>query len=213
MRLTRKSFLLIVAAALLGCAAIFSYIPLNVNEVLVKPLVVPTSDAIDEADLAIVLGAGLERNGSLSNVARERVDHALELYKQTNIDLMMSGGETAYGIEAVEMNAYANEHGYNGFDHMEASSRSTYENAFYSDQLLDQNRFADDIVLVITSPYHSRRALATFQTLMPERTILISSPSDSVILHDSPRARLKGLYNIAREYAANAWYTLRYGIK
>lgn len=204
---------MITAAALLGCAAVFSYVPVNLNAWLLKPLVVPTSDAMDTADLAIVLGAGLERNGSLSNVARERVDHALEVHKQTGIDLMMSGGETAYGIEAVEMNAYANEHGYEGLDHMEASSRSTYENAFYSDQLLDQNRFADDIVLVITSPYHSRRALATFQKLMPERSVLISSPSDSVLLHDSPRARLKGLYNIAREYAANAWYALRYGVK
>lgn len=213
---TRKNkIILIVAAALLGCAAIFSFAPGNLNRVLVWPLISPQRaniEQINSADLGIVLGAGLNPNRTLSNVATERVNYAMQLYKAKPLSLMFSGGETPYGIEAVAMNAYAHQLGYKGLDHMEASSHSTYENAFYSDQLLDEKRFPDQTVLVITSPYHSRRALAVFRKVMPERTVLIAYPDDSVILQDTVLARWKGLYNITREYAANLWYKIRYGV-
>lgn len=209
----RKRFLLIVAATLGVCAAIFSFAPGNLNVVLVRPLIALVATDVSRADLAVVLGAGLQKSGELSNIAQERVGHALFVHQQMNLPLMMSGGETPYGVEAVEMNAYAKRYGYDGLDHMEASSRSTYQNALYSDQLLDEGRFADDTVLVITSLYHSRRALATFTYVMPERNIFITYPERSAVLQDDVLSRWKGLYAIMREYAANAWYALRYGIR
>src|SRR5690349_20438356 len=97
---SRMKILLITAAALMGCAAVFSFAPDNFNRVLVKSLEAPALASIPHADIAIVLGAGLDPDHSLSNVARERVDFALEVYRAFNTPLLMTGGETAFGTEA-----------------------------------------------------------------------------------------------------------------
>lgn len=44
---------------------------------------------------------------------------------------------------------------------IEATSRNTYENAYYSKQLIDRNNFRK--VLLITSSYHMRRSLGCFK--------------------------------------------------
>ena len=87
------------------------------------------------------------------------------------------------------------------------------ENAFFSDELLDEDKIQDEIVLVITSPYHARRALATFTHLMPEREIRISYPEQTVILDNSLLGRWKGLKNLLREYLATMYYSVKYDIK
>ncbi len=202
---------IVASATLLIGILLFCFLPFNLNVVLVKPLLAEREPV--QADLGVVLGAGLKFGGTLSDVSQERVNHAVEIYKQTALPLVFSGGETATGIEAVEMNKAAKVLGYAGLDHIEASSHSTYENATFTRDLLDAGRFPDDTLLVITSPYHSRRALATFRTVMPNRRIAISYPDTSVILADTALGRLKGFYNISREYAANLWYMVVYRVQ
>ena len=191
---------------LLAGAIAFSFWPTNLNLPLQSRLLIPKMEGA--ADIGIVLGAGLKTDGEITELSKERVDKALQVHEESDLALLFSGGETPRGIEAVGMNEYAKQNGYDGLNHIEASSRSTYENAFYSDQLLDEGRFTDDTVLVITSAYHARRALATFQELMPERNILITYPDDSIILQDDFRGRWRGLYNLTRENLANVWYSI-----
>lgn len=201
----------ICSAVFIVLVLLFCFVPLNPNALLVRPLLADREPV--SADLGIVLGAGLRYDGSLSDVANERVAYAVSLHKKTQLPLVFSGGETPYGIEAVEMNKVAKAEGYTGLDHIEASSHSTYENATFTRDLLDAGRFPDDTLLVITSPYHSRRALATFRKVMPNRRIAVSYPDTSAVLNDSALGRLKGLYNITREYAANLWYLAVYRVQ
>lgn len=198
------------AAALGVLALVFTFFPTNPNTWLIKPLL--ATKEVVTADLGIVLGGGLKIDGSLSNVSQERVDYAVTLHKQTNLPLLFSGGETPTGIEAVVMNAYAKNQGYTGLDHIEASSHSTYENAQFSAALLDQGRFPDSTIQLMTSPYHSRRALATFRKIMPNRRVFVTYPDTTAALTDTIRGRWRGLYVLTREFAANIWYTLFYRI-
>lgn len=189
---------------------IYLFIPQNLNEKLLAGLMIPKDTG--EAQIGIVLGAGLKQSGDVSDLARERVDHALTITESQDISFIFSGGETPRGIEAIAMNEYAKANGYEGLDHIEASSHSTYENAKFSDELLDQDRFNDDVVVVVTSPYHAKRAKAVFEHIMPEREILISYPDDSVVLINSASGRWRGAMALTREYLAIQWYKLRFGI-
>lgn len=202
----RLKSLAIPAGIIICLALVFTFLHQNPNQFLMQPLLAEKQNV--QADIGVVLGAGLKTDGSLSNIAAERVDYALLIHKQTGLPLLFSGGETSRGVEAISMNAYAKANGYNGLDHMEASSHSTYENAKFSAELLNQGRFPDTTVLVITSPYHSRRALSVFRKQMPDRRVFITYPDETVVLDDSALGRWKGLYTMLREYAANAWYSV-----
>jgi vancomycin permeability regulator SanA len=187
--------------------------PTNPNQRIIQPLLADIEQPQSPSDIGIVLGAGLNRDGTLTDISRERVDHALDIYEDTNLEILFSGGDTPYGVEAIMMYEYANENGYEGPEHIEGSSTSTYENAFFSDELLDQAREERDSVLLITSPYHSRRALATFRTLMPEREAVITYPQSSAILEESFWGRLKGFRLLVREYLATLWYKQAFDIQ
>lgn len=190
---------------------LFSFLPQNLNEYFIQSLqaeiVVP-----EDIDLGIVLGAGLRIDGSLTDLAVERVDHAIEIFDSTNISLLFSGGKTPYGIEAETMSIYARELGHGGKVLIEDKSTSTYENARFSDRLLDERDEEVNSIILVTSSFHSRRALATFKKQMPERTIYVTYPEESAVLNDTVRARWKGLYRIVREYVAQFVYQSRFDI-
>ncbi|MBI4121762.1 MAG: YdcF family protein [Parcubacteria group bacterium] len=203
--------ILAAATTVVALAIAFTLFPISPNRWLVRPLL--AEQALQPvADLAIVLGGGLRLDGSLSDLSAERVREAMRIYQTTGIALLFTGGKTARGVEAEAMRVYAQDLGYAGPEYIEGQSGSTYENALYSDQLLDEAAVGTDDVLIITSPYHSRRSLAVFQKLMPERRISITYPAMSVVYARQPLARWCGLYAVAREYAANVWYAMRYRV-
>lgn len=204
----------IVVLLAIAMAGVFSFGEKNYNQQFMAPLIAERVIPEEEIKLGVVLGAGLRTNGALTDLAKERVDYAMEVYEDTGLPLLFSGGDTPYGVEAVQMNAYAKTLGYEGPEHIEGSSRSTYENAFFSDELLDSagERIDANVVLVLTSPFHSRRSLATFQQLMPERNVVIDYPSSTAILDDSFLGRWKGLRMIGREYLATEWYKIKHNI-
>jgi len=197
---------------LLGVGLLFALIPHNFNNDIMKGLLAEQDTSGEEIDLAIVLGAGVNRDGTISDIQRERVDYAVSLYELSEVPLLFSGGETPFGIEALVMFEYAEEQGYKGPDHIEASSTSTKENAYFSDLLLDDAQFDSKELLIVTSPYHSKRALATFKSVMPERNVTVSYPIETVLLDDSFLGRLKGLKSLLREYLATAFYKYSLGI-
>ena len=200
-----------VIAAGFGAGVLFSFSEQNYNHYLLQGLLAPRVEDDTSLDLGIVLGAGLRSDGSLTDIAKERVDYALTIHEQIDLPLFFSGGDTPYGVEAQKMNLYAVEHGYDGPEYIEGSSRSTYENAFFSDQLLDiaGESIQSKEVLLITSSFHSKRSLATFESIMPEREIAIDYPQQTVILDNSFLGRWKGLRMLLREYLAIEWY--KYG--
>ncbi|MCI0745607.1 MAG: YdcF family protein [Verrucomicrobia subdivision 3 bacterium] len=90
----------------------------------------------------------------------------------------------------------------------ENNSASTKENAEFTIRLLRQQKARR--VIIVTSWFHSLRALACFQKAAPEMKF-ISLPT----VADRPGPRWPNEYErrvILREYAKLAWYWLRYGV-
>ncbi len=91
---------------------------------------------------------------------------------------------------------------------LERHARSTYQNAAFSAPILD--RLGANRIVIVTSWYHSRRALACFQHVYPHRLIYVRpSYAEYEYMH-------WGLFRTERrvgfEYAKIIFYTLAYGV-
>jgi uncharacterized SAM-binding protein YcdF (DUF218 family) len=118
-----------------------------------------SSDA--RADAAVVLGAAVWTN-QVSPVFRERINHAINLYRTGQVrKLIFTGGQGNPG-EPTESSAardYAIQSGVAAGDILiEEKSHNTYENILYAKQLADTHGI--NRVLIVSDPLHMKRAMA-----------------------------------------------------
>ena len=112
------------------------------------------------ADAAIVLGAGVidERP---SPVLRERINHALNLYRAGVVEYLIFTGGIGQGdhlTEAEVARQYALEQGIPADRILiETASHITYENLIEARKILLAHGF--DRVLIVSDPLHMRRAM------------------------------------------------------
>lgn len=113
-----------------------------------------------KADAAIVLGAAVWST-DVSPVFRERINHALDLYRRGKVrKLIFTGGQgnKSEPTEAAAARAYAIENGIPANDILvEESSHTTFENVVNAKQLADAHGFRK--VLVVSDPLHMKRAV------------------------------------------------------
>jgi uncharacterized SAM-binding protein YcdF (DUF218 family) len=112
------------------------------------------------ADAAVVLGAAVWSN-SVSPVFRERINHAIELYRRGKVrKLIFTGGQGNPNepTEAAAARTYAMANGIPSQDILvEQKSHTTYENIVNAKQLADANNLKT--VLLVSDPMHMRRAM------------------------------------------------------
>lgn len=112
------------------------------------------------ADAAVVLGAAVWST-NVSPVFRERINHAIELYRQGKVrKLIFTGGQgnSNEPTEAAAARAYALANGIPSQDILvEQKSHTTYENIVYAKQLADSNNIKK--VLLVSDPMHMKRAM------------------------------------------------------
>ncbi|MGG4033946.1 YdcF family protein [Paenibacillus cisolokensis] len=112
------------------------------------------------ADVGIVLGAALW-DGEPSPALRERLDHAVDLYKSGYISrIIVSGGydyEGAALTEAEGMRNYLVKQQIPG-EHirLENDATNTYENLLYSKKIMDKQGWKS--ALIITHTFHAKRS-------------------------------------------------------
>jgi uncharacterized SAM-binding protein YcdF (DUF218 family) len=113
------------------------------------------------ADAAVVLGAAVWSQG-VSPVFRERINHAIDLYRRQRVHkIIFTGGQGNPNepTEAAAARAYALENGVPQSDVLiEQRSHTTYENLAYAKQLADVNGLKK--VLIVSDPMHMKRAIA-----------------------------------------------------
>ena len=148
-----------------------------------------------QADIVVVLG------GDPGN----RVFRGLELYKAGDAPkILISGRGDCYLIRdhfllaGVSSNALL----------METNSASTMENAEFSIHLMKELGMRKAIV--VTSWWHSRRALACFRHFGPEMEFSSYPSYDALDMDHKPSSY--EVPHVFREYPALAWYWVRYGI-
>jgi uncharacterized SAM-binding protein YcdF (DUF218 family) len=113
-----------------------------------------------KADAAIVLGAAVW-GGQVSPVFRERINHAIELYRNGKVrKIIVTGGQgnRREATEAAAARAYAIQNGVPAGDILiEDKSHTTYENVVNAKQLADANGLKK--VLIVSDPMHMKRAV------------------------------------------------------
>jgi len=118
------------------------------------------------ADAAIVLGAAVWR-GQPSPVFRERINHAIELYQDGQVqNIIFTGGQGAGDDQAESEVArlYAIARGIpEDVIYIETLSTTTYGNLQEADKLAEQHSM--HCVLVVSDPLHMKRAVTMAQDL------------------------------------------------
>ncbi len=113
-----------------------------------------------KADVAIVLGAGVWGDRPSPGL-RERLDQAVELYREGYVPyLLVTGGlgEGKTSTEAAVMRNYLVEQGVpEDRIFMEHQARDTYENLLFSKEIMQQHGLSQ--ALVVSHDYHLARAV------------------------------------------------------
>jgi len=152
------------------------------------------------ADAAVVLGAAVWTT-NVSPVFRERINHAISLYKNGQVrKLIFTGGQGNPG-EPTESSAardYALQSGVPASDILiEEKSHTTYENIVYAKQLADTHGIKN--VLIVSDPLHMKRAMA-----MASDVGLTADPSPT------PSTRYQGLKSQMGLLAHETYYYTGY---
>jgi uncharacterized SAM-binding protein YcdF (DUF218 family) len=128
-------------------------------------------DELKPADVIVVL-AGEEK---------ERIQYGVRLFKEgwSRKDRIVMSGGPAVGdrSSAALMKEYAAHLGVPAGDILtEERSRSTEENALYTKTLLDRKGYTS--IILVTSPYHSKRASVIFRAILGRRWKIIDAPCE-----------------------------------
>ena len=156
-----------------------------------------TSDG--PADAAVVLGAAVWTRDP-SPVFRERINHAVNLYRKGRVrKLIFTGGQGNPGepTEAAAARNYALQSGLPASDILiEDKSHTTYENILNAKQLADTHGIRK--VLIVSDPLHMKRAMT-----MAQDVGLSAHPSPT------PSTRYQGLRILMHETYSYLGYLLR----
>lgn len=120
-----------------------------------------TNDDI-KSDAAIVLGAAAW-NGKPSPVLKERINHAIDLYKNEKVDyLIFTGGKAPGEIksEARTSMEYAIEQGVNENDIIiEEKSNVTKENLEFAIKEVKKQNYDFETYILVSDPLHMKRSV------------------------------------------------------
>jgi len=152
------------------------------------------------ADAAVVLGAAVW-TADVSPVFRERINHAINLYRRGQVrKVIFTGGQGNPGepTESAAARDYALQSGIPASDILiEEKSHTTYENILYAKQLADTHGIKK--VLIVSDPLHMKRAMA-----MATDVGLTADPSPT------PSTRYQGVKSQIGLLAHETYYYIGY---
>lgn len=156
-----------------------------------------------QADAAVVLGAAVWTQ-QVSPVFRERINHAMDLYRRGRVHkIIFTGGQGNRNepTEAAAARAYAISNGIPARDILiEQRSHTTFENLVYAKQLADEHGLKQ--VLIVSDPMHMRRAIAMAQDVGLEA---YPSPTTTT--------RYRGFRSQFSELTRETFYYLGYSVR
>jgi uncharacterized SAM-binding protein YcdF (DUF218 family) len=135
-----------------------------VNYLLRKLWFLPGEECrVDQGELIIVLSGGMEDSQTLSDTTISRLHYAVSLYRKTPLPILLSGGPVfSYPSEATFMVRFLKEEGIpEELLFAETKSMDTRTNAHFCKKWMEEHNKKS--ALLVTSPYHLRRALSFFR--------------------------------------------------
>jgi uncharacterized SAM-binding protein YcdF (DUF218 family) len=140
------------------------------------------------SDAAVVLGAAV-RNNRPTPIFRERINHAIQLYQNETVEMVIFTGGVGRGdtlSEAAVARQYAIEQGVDPADILiEEKSTNTIENLTFAYEVAETAQI--DSFLLVSTPYHMKRAMWIAEDLDMNA---YSSPTQSIRwISDATRRR------------------------
>jgi uncharacterized SAM-binding protein YcdF (DUF218 family) len=155
------------------------------------------SDGAQQADVIVVLGAGLRRDGRPGPAIVRRGERAAQLYAEGYATVILCSGGFAINQTRSEADACREVLLENGVPEaailLEDRSRSTEENALYTSELMQTNGW--DTLLVVSDGYHLLRTQWIFSR--QGLSIYTSPAADPPLINH--------LFSIGREVVALHW--------
>jgi SanA protein len=150
----------------LALAVLFALLLVLANGIIIKTsdkYIAATIEEAPKAQVAVVLGALVFRDGRLSYVLADRVDTAIDLYRKKKVDkILLTGdhGRVSYD-EVNAMRRYALKHGIPPEDvFMDHAGFSTYESMFRA-----RDVFRVKSAIIVTQRFHLARSVYTARAL------------------------------------------------
>ncbi len=200
-RVARQRTGAILVALLVGYIVVF-HTPLVWT--LAEPLKV--EEPARAADAIVVFAGGAGESGQAGGGYQERVQQAVALYKNGHAShIVFSSGFVFAFKEAEVMRSLAVEQGVPAEAVvLETESKSTRDNVVLSYDILRRQGWRR--ILLVSSPYHMRRATLVWQKLAPEVEVVAAPVLSSQFYTRDGGPSLEQMRGIAHEYAAIAWY-------
>jgi uncharacterized SAM-binding protein YcdF (DUF218 family)/glycosyltransferase involved in cell wall biosynthesis len=162
-----------------------------------------------QADAIVVFAGGVGENGKAGGGSPERVDEAVALYRAGYAPyLVISSGYVYSFNEAQQMRDLAVAKGVpQSAIVLEERSTNTYQNVTFSNDILRDHKSRS--ILLVSSPYHMRRATGVWHKLAPEITVTPTPPPRSQFYDHTRGATLEQVRGILYEYLAILGYWRR----
>lgn len=162
-----------------------------------------------QADAIVVFAGGVGESGQAGGGYQERVKQAVDLYRAGQAPRMIfSSGYSFVFLEAQVMKELAVTQGVpESAIILEPRAANTYQNVQYVADLLRVSQWRS--ILLVSSPYHMRRAVLTWRKMAPEVTVIASPVPESQFYLHGRGASLAQLLGIVHEYAGLFYYWWR----
>jgi len=166
-------------------------------------------EAPQQADAIVIFAGGAGETGRAGGGALERLKQAVDLYKAGYArSLIISSGYVYTLHEAEVMRASAIDEGIPApAILLEEKASNTYQNVRYVDDILRAHSWTR--ILLVSSPYHMRRALLVWHRVAPEVAVVPTPPIDSQFYEHQRGASLEQVRAVLQEYVAIAVYWRR----
>lgn len=165
------------------------------------------ADAPRAADAIVVFAGGVGESGQPGGGYQERVKEAIDLYRGGFAPkIVFSSGYVGPFPEAEIMRDLAVTTGQVPAEAivLETKAANTYENVVFTRRVLAENHWQR--VLLVSSPYHMRRALLTWRKVAPEVEVIATPvPYSQFYTHDRG-ATFEQLRGLLQEYVAIVVY-------
>jgi len=197
-----------IAWAVIGLAAVYLLV-FNTNLLWwsARPLFVERPPT--QADAIVVFAGGVGESGKAGGGAQERLARAVELYRAKHAPVLILSSGYVYSFhEADVMRAMAIDQGVpDSAIMLEQHATNTLQNVKYVDEILRDRRWTR--ILLVSSPYHMRRALMVWKKQAPEVEVVPTPVQQSQFYDHGRGANLEQVRGIIQEYLAILGYWRR----
>jgi uncharacterized SAM-binding protein YcdF (DUF218 family) len=194
-------YLLILIVSLAG-VAVFLFTCTNIYLLLLKPLDIGTGVDNPYGDVILVLGGGLKKGRELGYSTEERLNLAVELFRQKKKTIIVSGGSLYKGSPAIKkITTFFLKNGIEEkYIIFEGRSQTTFDNFYYANKIINNMKLKE--IIVATSPYHQRRSQMILSYMGLTRFKIAKMKTSEIYQAKTVTQRLRNLKLIFREYLA-----------